>query len=451
VRRGLAARPDEARRLTLRIRRRDGAWRWVEGVANNLLAEPSIEGIVVNWWDITPRLEADAERQRLEAQVRQAQKMEAIGRLAGGIAHDFNNLLTVISGRAQILLRRAGSTGAGDVDLIYQTAKRAAQLTRQLLAFSRRQTLRPEVLSLNDRLTSLLPMLRRLIGEDIQIVTGFQQELGLVKVDPSQLEQVVLNLAVNARDAMPRGGRLSMETANVELDESSSRRHPDSGRGPHVMIRITDTGVGMTPDVVARVFEPFFTTKGVGRGTGLGLSTTYGIVKQHGGFITVESEPGQGTAFCVYFPRAADATPVRPPAHRERPVGPARGETVLLVEDETEVRRLARSVLEDCGYKVLEASGPEEASRIATYHANGIDLLLTDVVMPSMSGRELAERVCVTRPTTKVLYLSGYTDEALGVHGILTSDVAFLQKPFTLESLACKVREVLDGVTDRTG
>jgi len=376
-------------------------------------------------------------------QLTQARKMEAVGRLAGGIAHDFNNLLTVMTGRSQLLLRRLTTADPvrSEIELIEKTANRAADLTRQLLAFSRKQILQPAVMNLNTAVATMSEMLRRMIGEDVLLLTALDPALGWVQADPSQIEQIVINLAVNARDAMPKGGRLTLETANVELEGSYARAHVGAHPGPHVMLAVSDTGVGMDADTRTRIFEPFFTTKGPGKGTGLGLATVYGIVKQSGGHICVYSELGQGTAFKIYLPRvdrAADPVPGGLLAH----VAQGR-ETILLVEDEGAVRELARDILEANGYAVLEARHGDEALAICERHSEPIHLMLTDVVMPGMNGRELAERLARLRPETKVLYMSGYTDNAIVLHGVLNGRAVFLQKPFTPDALARKVREVL--------
>ncbi len=382
---------------------------------------------------------------RVQNQLTQAQKMDAIGRLAGGIAHDFNNLLTVITGRSEILLRRIGADDGlrRHVLLIQQTARRATTLTQQLLAFGRKQVLAPKVLDLNAVVVGIEKMLRRLIGEDIEVVITPGPDLASVSADPGQLEQVILNLAVNARDAMPRGGKLTIETANVELDAGFVRDHVGMRPGRCVMLAVTDTGVGMDAAVQAHLFEPFFTTKEPGKGTGLGLATVYGIVKQSGGYIAVRSELGRGATFTIYLPRV-DAPPdeLEPgPAH----AGPPRGsETVLLVEDEAAVRDLSREILEAQGYTVLEAPRPGDALLIAARVDRALDLMVTDVVMPEMSGPELAARMARLHPTMRVLYVSGYTDDAMVRHGVLTAGMAFLPKPFTPDGLAHKVREILD-------
>jgi two-component system, cell cycle sensor histidine kinase and response regulator CckA len=380
-----------------------------------------------------------------QEQLTQARKMEAVGRLAGGIAHDFNNLLTVMLGRSQLLLRRLGAQDPvrADIELMEQTADRAAELTRQLLAFSRKQVLQPAVLDLSAVVANLAEMLRRLVGEDIALVTALDPALGRVKADPGQIEQIVMNLAANARDAMSKGGRLTLETANAELDAAYARHHVDVRPGPHVMLAVSDTGVGMTPETQAHIFEPFFTTKGPGHGTGLGLATVYGIVKQSDGHVWVYSEPGRGTTFKIYLPRVEEA--VDPSAARPGLPEPAQGhETILLVEDERAVRDLARDVLRAHGYTILEAQHGREALLISEQHAGPIHLLLTDVVMPEMSGRELANRLAPLRPTMPVIYMSGYTDTAVVHHGVLDPGTTFLQKPFTPDALARKIRQVLD-------
>jgi PAS domain S-box-containing protein len=392
------------------------------------------------------------ERERLEAQLLQSQKMESMGRLAGGIAHDFNNLLGIITGYGGLLRKRISADPqlAKYVEDIVKAADRAAGLTRQLLAFSRKQVLQPQILDLNVVVGETEKMLRRLIGEDIQLVTVCDEHVGAVRADPGQMDQVLVNLAVNARDAMPQGGRLTIETGNVVLDRAYAGQHAGVEPGPYVMLAVSDTGHGMAPDVQVRVFEPFFTTKEPGKGTGLGLATVHGIVKQSGGHIWVYSEPGQGTTFKIYLPRA-DA----PPTGVERSVEDERlphgSETILLVEDETSLRNLIRECLEATGYTVLEARHGAEALEISERHRSPIRLLLTDVVMPLMSGRKLAEELRASRPEIRVLYMSGYTDDAVVLHGVLAAEVAFLQKPFTTEMLARRDREVLDAPTGEAG
>ncbi len=385
------------------------------------------------------------EHLRLEDQLRQAQKMEAIGRLAGGIAHDFNNLLSVVLSCADLAMAELANESPvfPELEEIKRAGERAAALTRQMLAFSRQQVLEPRVLNLNEVVTNLNKMLTRVLGEDIELRVQVSSELYSIKADPGQIEQVIMNLVVNARDAMPDGGTLTIETANVELDGAYVRDHSDTAMGPHVMLAVSDTGRGMDKATQARIFEPFFTTKPHGKGTGLGLSTVFGIVKQSGGSIFVYSEVGMGTTLKIYLPKAAGTleqtlapTPSRKLVHGS--------ETVLLVEDEDKVRSIASLILRRAAYQVIEAREPAEALSVCKQHPEQIHLLLTDVVMPKMNGRQLAERVKALRPTVKVLFMSGYTDDAILRHDVLGSDVAFLQKPFTPDSLTRKVREVLD-------
>jgi two-component system cell cycle sensor histidine kinase/response regulator CckA len=393
-------------------------------------------------------LARDVTAQRhLEEQLRQSQKMEAVGQLAGGIAHDFNNLLTAILGSAQLLLHNMpeGDPRREDAEEIRHAGLRAAELTRQLLAFSRRQVLAPKVLELNAVVANMERMLRRLLGEDVELATSLDPATGAVSADPGQLEQVLLNLAVNARDAMPGGGRLGVATVRVTLHEEHIERRHRLPAGDYACLVVTDTGVGMDEATQAHLFEPFFTTKEVGKGTGLGLATVYGIVKQSGGYIWVYSEPAHGTTVKVYLPRVAGATEAPTSAPEPKQV---RGghETVLLVEDATPVRMLARRGLEANGYRVLDAADGPAALELSARHRGGIDILVTDVVMPGMSGRELAERLAPVRPDMKVLYTSGYTDDVMVRQGVLNAGVAFLQKPFVPDTLARKVRDVLDGV-----
>jgi PAS domain S-box-containing protein len=384
----------------------------------------------------------ETERRRLEEQFHQAQKTEALGRLAGGIAHDFNNLLGVILGFCQLLHERIGSDEVAQKHLeqIQKAGQSGAQLTRQLLAYSRRQPLAPQVLNLNDVLAGLEKILRRVIGEDVELLLFPGPQLGRVKVDPGQLEQVIMNLAVNAREAMPSGGSLSIETLNVKLNGEYARTHPGVNAGNYVMLAISDTGAGMDAATQARVFEPFFTTKP--HGTGLGLATVYGIVKQSGGFIWLYSEPGKGTTFKIYFPTTLEAPSLRPP---ETHASPTLGtETILLTEDSDALRYLAQQFLERAGYTVLEAQNAIEALRIAQKHPQPIHLLLTDVVMPGYSGKKLAEQLARISPGIKTLYMSGYTENVIMHHGILNAGVTLLSKPFTRETLLQKVRETLD-------
>jgi PAS domain S-box-containing protein len=396
-----------------------------------------ILGAVVAMQDIT-------ERRVLEEKFLQAQKMEAVGRLAGGLAHDFNNLLTIINGYSEFVLNSLPQDDPARelVAQITSAGDRAASLTRQLLAFSRQQVLAPRVLDLNAVVGNLDKMLRRLIGEDVELAGTLPPGLGSIEADPGQIEQVILNLAVNARDAMPRGGKLTLETRNVLLDDSYAATRSDVRPGPYVLLAVSDTGHGMTPEVKARIFEPFFTTKGPGKGTGLGLATVYGIVKQSGGHLEVYSEPNVGTTFKIYLPRIEQPAPVGSTPEVTMP--PTGGETLLLVEDEEAVLALSREVLSASGYTVLTASRGRQALQLAKQLAGPIHLLVTDVVMPEMGGRQLAERIAALHPETRVLYVSGYTDDAVVRHGILEHEVHFLQKPFSPLALALKVREVLD-------
>ena len=427
--------------VAARVRHKNGTWRHLEGVFTNLLDDPTVGAIVNNYRDVT-------ERRNLEEQVILAQKMEAVGRLAGGVAHDFNNILTAIGGYADLLLADLPEQDRRrhDVEEIHRSAQRAAGLTQQLLAFSRRQVMQPKVVDLNALVTDIEKMLRRLIGEDVLFATVLHPRVGNVRADPGKLEQVIVNLAVNARDAMPDGGRLTIETQNVELDESYVAEHPSVAPGCYVLLSVSDTGVGIDEETRAHIFEPFFTTKARGKGTGLGLATAYGIVNQTGGHIWPYSEPGRGTTMRVYLPRVdVPADPIErtdgvaPEALRGR-------ETILLVEDEAPVRSVTRQLLERNGYTVFEAAdGPTALGLVGG--ANGevpFDLLLTDVVMPGMSGRELADHLQVSRPHLTVLFMSGYTDDAIVRHGMLERGLAYLEKPFRPPALLRKVRDALD-------
>jgi PAS domain S-box-containing protein len=396
----------------------------------------SLRGLMI---DIT-------QRKQLEDKVRHVQKMEALGRLAGGVAHDFNNLLTVIIGQAQFLRTRAAyhESLAPDIDVIERAAGRGGELTRQLVAFGRKQVLTPKVLDLNTVVFSMAAMLRRVIGEHIELVTRPEGNLWRVKADLGQIEQVIMNLAVNARDAMPHGGQLTIETANVERDTPALGPRAAGRARPHVALTVRDTGTGIDKHTQARIFEPFFTTKERGQGTGLGLSTVDGIVGQSGGWIDVWTEPGLGAAFTIYLPRVADPTaPVDIPAQPAQ--GPGRDAIVLLVEDDPSVRQMARESLRSCGYTVIEAANGAEALTIVRRRAGRIDLLLTDVLMPTMNGRELVDRLVSIRPDTKILYMSGYTEDVIIDHVGVKLRTAFLPKPFSPESLIRKVRAVLDG------
>jgi two-component system, cell cycle sensor histidine kinase and response regulator CckA len=417
--------------------------------------EGEVVGGVSVFRDVTDAKRAEDERRSIEEryqqtlrkteeQLRQSQKMDAIGRLAGGVAHDFNNVLSVILSYSQMMLMdlAPGAPMRDDVDEISKAAQRAASLTRQLLAFSRQQVMEPKVLDLNDLIIGMDKMLKRLLGADVDLVSLPGSALGRVRADPGAIEQVIMNLAVNARDAMPTGGKLTIETGNVMLDEGFAREHPGVTAGPHVMLAVTDSGCGMDAATKSRIFEPFFTTKEKGKGTGLGLSMVFGIVKQSGGTVWVYSELGRGTTFKVYLPRIdAAADSLRPELLPESVGG---RETILLVDDDDQVRAVTRAILQRSGYQVIDARDAGDALEHASRHAGNIDLLLTDVVMPKMSGPELAKRVAEVRPGTKLLCMSGYTDDSVVRHGVLEGHVAYLQKPITPEALVIRVRQVLE-------
>lgn len=417
--------------------RADGRQIEVDVYSHPIIKEGANIGAVVTFMDI-------GARKRLESQLVQAQKMEAVGQLAGGVAHDFNNLLTVINGYTELLMDSADREDPkyGLLDEIRKAGEHSASLTRQLLAFSRKQVLAPRLIDLNEVIRGTEKMLKRLIGEDVSLTTALSPDLMSVHADPAQIEQVLLNLAVNSRDAMPQGGKLTIETRNVAIDEAYARTHPDARLGPHVMIAVSDTGVGMGPEVKRHLFEPFFTTKGLGRGTGLGLAVVHGIVKQSGGHIEVYSETSLGTSFKIYLPYRAgvDSTESESEAVSE---GHGSGETILVVEDDEAVRMLTTRILNEAGYRVLESCCGAEALRVCEEYAETIHLLVTDVVMPEIGGRLLAEKLLSRHPEMRVLYVSGYTDDAVVRHGILQDDVNFLQKPFAPVVLRRKVREVL--------
>lgn len=425
------------RRIEYRMRHKDGSWRLLESTSNTILDSEGTGRLVIVNRDIT-------DRRRLEEQFRQSQKMEAVGRLSGGIAHDFNNILGVIIGYGEILQERMKSDDAliGCVNEILDASRRAAQLTRQLLAFSRQQVLEPKVVELNMIVRDTEKMLRRVIGEDIEFNTVLDPLLANIKADQGQIEQVILNLAVNARDAMPDGGELKIVTQNAVMSDLDVQRYSYPVKpGRYVLLTVSDTGIGMARETQAHIFEPFFTTKEKGKGTGLGLATVYGVVKQSDGYIEVHSELGVGTTFKIYLPRVEAAVELE--KDNGVPAASLNGqETILLVEDEDALRILTRNVLRAMGYTVLEASDGEKACEVSRQFGAGIHLLLSDVVMPGMNGPALAEKLVVERPTIKVLYISGYTGQAVG-QGVLPAGCNFLTKPFTRDQLAHKVREAL--------
>jgi PAS domain S-box-containing protein len=404
-----------------------------------------IGGVIGTYFDISDRKRAEEEKARLVGQLQQAMKLKAVGLLAGGVAHDFNNLLTVITGYSELLLQKIGKESPmhAEVEEIKRAGERAASLTQQLLAFSRRQVIEPKVVNLDSLVAEMHKMLTRLIGEDIALQASTGKSLGSVKIDPGQFQQILMNVVVNARDAMPDGGKIVIETANVDLDEGYCAVHPYVTPGRFVMLSVSDTGKGMSEEVKAHIFEPFFTTKERGSGTGLGLATTYGAVKQAGGSIEVYSEVGIGTTFKIYLPRIEEEA-VKP-VKDDRPSGIQGGpETVLVVEDEDTLRTLCERILGDLGYRVMPARNGAEAIALAQGYGDRIDLLLTDVVMPGMNGRELATQMVLHHPEMQVLFMSGYTDDAIGKHGVLDEGVSFIGKPYTPLALARKVREILD-------
>lgn len=434
----LVARPGSRTRMEIRIQHKDGSWRKIDLLAQNLLHDPYVRGVVITYQDIT-------EQRRLEEQLRESQKLEAVGRLAGGVAHDFNNLLNIIGGIVHLtfLTLPDESPLREDLQEIIAAVEQGASLTQQLLAFSRRQVLQPRILDLEHEILEIARMLRRVIGEDVALVTRLHSS-GHIKADPGQLSQVLMNLAVNSRDAMPHGGTLTIETSDVELDNATARQIPDSLHpGPYIEIAVHDTGCGIDENTLAHVFEPFFTTKGPGKGTGLGLSTVYGIVKQSGGHICATSTPATGTTFRILLPRVAPAPQTTTPAGT--PLPNANGETILLVEDAPAMRMVTRRILESNGYHVIEAPDGETALRLAETHRDQIDLVLTDIIMPGLSGTALAERLLQRYPTLRILYMSGYTDDQAITDNLRHDHTRFLQKPFAPESLMRLVREVVEG------
>lgn len=441
----LSKTPGLVRRVECRHRHKQGRWVAMEAMGASRLEEPGINGIVINVRDVSERKEAEQERAKLHEQLQQALKMEAIGRLAGGVAHDFNNLLTAISGNielAQLDLDPSDPLQQYLADAAHASDS-ATELTRQLLTFSRRQLIEPRVINVNELIGNLRKMLGRLIGEDIELATTFAENLGSVRIDPGQLQQLLVNLCVNARDAMPEGGRLVIETGNSEIDESFCHMHPDVQPGRYVRIAVIDSGQGMSKEVRQRIFEPFFTTKGEGRGTGLGLAMVFGAVKQAGGVIDVYSELGMGATFRIYLPR------IEAPSERIAQVLakadlPRGNELILLVEDSASVRELAAAMLKRLGYRVLSAANGGEALLIAEQHREPIDLLLTDVVMPGMNGRDLSERLQKCHREMRVLFSSGYTEDTIVRHGVMDETMHYIGKPYSMQALSVKVRRVLD-------
>ncbi len=429
--------PDTPKRVEFRHRHKSGKWIPLELVGTNLLGDPSVKGVVHNLRDIS-------ERSQLTEQLQQAMKMEAVGRLAGGIAHDFNNLLTVITGNIELMRMDLAPSGSLSplLDEAAAATDSAASLTRQLLAFSRRQMIEPKVLDLNELVKELQRLLARIIGEDIVLQTSLTKDLGAVRVDPGQFEQVLVNLVVNAKDAMPDGGKLILETSNIELDEEYQRFHPEVEPGRYVLLAVSDTGIGMDARVKQRIFEPFFTTKPKGNGTGLGLATIFGAVKQAGGSIEVYSELAKGTTIKVYLPRV-EALPEKLARRGAMSDIPKGTETILLVEDEDSVRDLSRAVLRRLGYSVIAANCASEALSLATGHPEPIQLLMTDVVMPGMDGLELANKFTEVHPESKVLFASGYTGNIIVHHGVIDECTNFIGKPYTGQALAVKIREIL--------
>ena len=440
-----AARDGDTRQFVIKVDGPDGSPRWLECTCKAVRDEREVVGVLFVGRDITREKEDEAALRRSEEQLIQAQKMEAVGQLAGGLAHDFNNLVSVITGYCGFLRRDLAGDEArmSDIKEIQSAAESAASLTRQLLAFSRKQVLQPRIVNLNDSVEQLEHMLRRLIGAQIEIRTKLDPDLQLIKADPNQLDQVVMNLAVNARDAMPGGGELTLETENVLLDAEYARTHPGVHAGPHVLLCIRDNGIGMTAETQARIFEPFFTTKEPGMGTGLGLSTVYGIVRQSGGHIWVYSEEGLGTVFKLYFPVTREAVE-EPPATRIPDAALHGTETVLVVDDSEELRPVVTRILRQYGYAVVAAASGEDATRLAGQQSGPIHLLLSDIIMPGMTGPQLARDLSRWHPNLRVLFMSGYAENAIVREGLRHPSAGFIEKPFSPETLAREVRRALD-------
>jgi two-component system, cell cycle sensor histidine kinase and response regulator CckA len=439
------AHPDRTGHAQYRIRHKDGTWRFIETSVKNLLANPHVGSVVVTSRDVTERVKSEAERRKLQEELLQAQKLEAVGRLAGGVAHDFNNMLGIILTGSDMALRalEEGHPARADLFEVQRAAERSATLTRQLLTFARQQTAVPEVFNLNVVVQDALSMLRRLIGEKIALVWASRAPRASIKADRTQLEQVLTNLTVNARDAIGDTGTITVETRLTDVDQPFCDLHPGAVPGRYVSLSIADTGCGMHGDTLAHIFEPFFSTKGVGVGTGLGLATVYGIVKQSGGFIEVTSQVGLGTTFTVHLPLCADRSPVVARVEQEAEL-PRGGETVLVVEDEPMLLKLTERLLKELGYTVLAAGTPADAIQLGQEHGHGIDLLLTDVILPEMNGRDLARQLQSDAPHLKCVFMSGYTADLIADHGVLHDGVDFLQKPWSNRDLAGKLRQVLD-------
>jgi PAS domain S-box-containing protein len=442
--------PDAVRTMECRYRCKNGSYKWIEFTGTNLFHDPDIQGLLGNYQDITERKQAEAEREKLHAQLNQAQKMESVGRLAGGVAHDFNNMLGVILGHTELALLKAKEDNdlISDLKEIQNAAKRSAAITKQLLAFARKEIISPRKLDLRDTVESMLNMLRRLIGEDIDLVWKPSAHLWPVKMDPTQIDQILANLCVNARDAISGVGKLTIETGRKTFDKEYCSEHPGFIPGDFVLLAVSDNGCGMDKDTLDNLFEPFFTTKEVGKGTGLGLATIYGIVKQNNGFINVYSEPGQGSTFKIYLPRLVADEDIDK-AVPEKKAAAGGTETILLVEDEPTILRMTLMMLEKKGYNVLFAATPVEAVEKATHHLGPIDMLMTDVVMPEMNGRDLAAQITALYPGIRLLFMSGYTANVIAHHGVLDDGVAFIQKPFSMAEMTEKVRVVLDTASDK--